>query len=127
MRLLQTKMRRWTTLVAVPLLGGCNSRVSQIDASRVCSIEELHKQDLMTVHLFPYHEPDEQGWPSRLDQQRFIRFIQDAGVPVAFRYDQSSGISYVAVRGRDAVRVGKLRQSAKAKGIPVPSAVQDAS
>ena len=128
MRPREMPLRLWATLVVIAaLLGGCKSRMSQIDASRVCSIEALHEQDLITIHLFPYHETDEQGWPSSPDQQRFIRYIQDDGVTVAFRYDPSSGISYAAIRGRDALRVGKLKQTAKAKGIPVPSAVRDGS
>jgi len=101
--------------------------MSRIDASRVCSVEELHKQDVMTIHIFAYRETDEHGWPASSDHQRFIRFVQDGGVPVAFRHDGSSGISYVAVRGRDVLRVAKLKQTAKAHGIPVPSAVQDGS
>jgi hypothetical protein len=75
-------------VVVLSFLGGCTNRVSQIDASRVSSIDELHKQDLMTIHVFAYRETGEHGWPSSPDHQRFIRFIQDAGVPVAFRYDQ---------------------------------------
>jgi hypothetical protein len=128
MRLLQLTMQRSTTfLVVTALLAGCNSRMSEIDAARVCSVEELHKQDLMTIHVFAYRETDERGWPSRPDHQRFVRFVQDGGVPVAFRHDDSSGISYVAVRARDVLHVGKLKQEAKAEGIPVPSAVQDGS
>ena len=119
---------RTTTLVVIAfLLGGCNSRTSQIDASKVYSVEELHRQDLITIHVFPYRETDAHGWPSRPDHQRFIRFIQDAGVPVAFRHEESSGLSYVAVRSRDALRVGKLKQAAEAQGIRVPSAVHDGS
>jgi hypothetical protein len=121
--------RKTTQMCSVPvfvaaLLGGCTNRPSQIDASRVFTVEEFQRQDLITIHVFPYREVDERGWPSRPDHQRFTRFVQDGGVPVAFRHDESSGISYVAVRSRDVLKVGKLKQAAKARGIPVPSAVQ---
>jgi hypothetical protein len=111
-------------VVVAALLGGCTKGPPQIDSARVFTVEELQRQDLITIHVFPYREADERGWPSRPDHQRFIRFVQDGGVPVAFRHDDTSGISYVAVRGRDASTVGKLKQAAQAQGIPVPSAVR---
>jgi hypothetical protein len=111
-------------VIVAALLGGCTKGPSQIDSARVFAVEELQRQDLITIHVFPYREADERGWPSRPDHQRFIRFVQDGGVPVAFRHDDSSGISYVAVRGRDVLTVGQLKQAAQAQGIPVPSAVR---
>ena len=44
MRLRQNTLRWWTTLVVIAgLFGGCQTPISKIDASRVCSVEELHK------------------------------------------------------------------------------------
>jgi hypothetical protein len=125
MRPLWMKARQFSVPVVVAaLLAGCTKGPPQIDSSMVFTVEELQKQDLITIHLFSYREADERGWPSRPDHQRFIRFVQDGGVPVAFRHDDSSGISYVAVRGRDAFTVGKLKQAAQAQEIPVPSSVR---
>ena len=125
MRTLWMKARQFSVPVVVgALLGGCTEGPLLIDSSRVFTVEELQRQDLITIHVFPYREADERGWPLRPDHQRFIRFVQDGGVPVAFRHDDLSGISYVAVRGRDVPTVGKLNQAAQAQGITVPSAVR---
>jgi hypothetical protein len=85
-------------------------------------VEELQAQDPMIISVFAYREADGHGWPAA-DDQRFIRFLQDGGVTVAFRHDDESGLYYVVIRGRDVPRASELKQRAKAQGVPVPSMV----
>jgi hypothetical protein len=115
--------RFFAGVLVLAQLCGCAGRESQIDGSRVSSIDELQAHNLITIHVFAYKEADERGWPARPEHQRFIRFLQDGGVTVAFRHDDNSGLYYAAIRGSDVIRVANLKQAAKARGVPVPSMV----
>jgi hypothetical protein len=62
MRLLQMTARLFSVPVLVAALpAGCTSGSSQIDPARVVSVEEMQRQDLITVHVFGYKEATGEG------------------------------------------------------------------
>ena len=114
-----------TTVIAVT---GCSRPERppdgpELDPHRVVGVEELVGQHGMSITLFGYNDPDERGWPSRPEHRRFVRYLQDNGVTVAFIADPASGLRFLQVGGRDVPKVADLEQQAAARGIAVPEMV----
>jgi hypothetical protein len=115
--------RSLSSVLVVVLLSGCGGRESQIDGSLDSTVKQLAAQDPMAITIFAYRQADEHGGPASSDHQRFIRFLQDGGITVAFGCHDESGLHYALVRGRDVPRVAELMKQAKARGVPIPSMV----
>jgi hypothetical protein len=118
-------MNRYLTLglLMLPATVGCarEPKGPALNPDQVVTVQQLTGPIGMTVTVFAYNDPDERGWPSDPTHRRFVRFLQDNGVTVAFLHDEPSGLWYVHVRARDAVAVGRLKQDAAKQGVPVPS------
>ena len=91
----------------------------QIDPDHVRSLEEMDGEGV-AVGVFIYDRADSRGWPASAEDRQFVRFLQDSGVDVAFRFDEASGLHHGFVFGSQVHKFLVLSQIAQEKEIPVP-------
>jgi hypothetical protein len=91
----------------------------QIDPEHVTTLEAMRGEETVAV-IFDYQQADSRGWPTSVEHRRFVRFLQDSGLDVAFHFEERSGLHRALVAGSDAKRLVVLLEAAQEKGIPVP-------
>ena len=105
-------------IVLLVSLGGAETD-PQIDPEHVRSLEDMDGERV-AVGVFIYDRADSRGWPASAEDRQFVRFLQDSGVDLAFRFDEASGSHHGFVFGSQFNKFVVLSQIAQEKGIPVP-------
>ena len=106
-------------LIVLVLSLAASESDSQIDPEHVRSLEDMDGERV-ALGVFVYDPADSRGWPASPGDRQFVRFLQDSGVDVAFRFDEASGLHHGFVFGSQVNKFLVLRQIAQEKGIPVP-------
>jgi hypothetical protein len=127
MQLKSINLKRWFCFLGLAVLIVCAAiqyiREPRIDPQRVTKLDDM---PLGSMSCLIFYDPDPRGWPSARNERRYIRYLQDHGISVAFM--SAEGRSHWALVGLlDSMKIRQLYEDAKASGIAVPNRVLSSS
>jgi hypothetical protein len=90
----------------------------QVDPSKVVTLDDLAP---IAMNCLLYRDCDYRGWPYSRRERTYVRFLQDHDCRIAF--EPLGDGEYSAVVGvRDSLKIRKLYEDAKKRGVEVPKA-----